>query len=117
MPTQQSDRALNTRKGQRGDGTAERPGSSRDRETSTDLEPPLASEATLTEDAAPADTDAVAPRDGAGAPILTAHPTEEEIAAEAYAMYAARNYEDGGDMEDWLNAERRLREAARESGS
>jgi hypothetical protein len=36
----------------------------------------------------------------------------EAIAAEAYALWAARGYQDGSDIEDWLEAERRLRDAA-----
>ena len=36
-------------------------------------------------------------------------PTPEEIAAEAYSRYAARSYEDGHDVDDWLAAEEWLR--------
>ena len=35
-------------------------------------------------------------------------PTPDEIAAEAYAIYCARGCSDGSDMDDWLEAERRL---------
>lgn len=41
-------------------------------------------------------------------------PTPDEIAAEAYAIYIARGGEHGRDEEDWLEAERRLRERRRE---
>jgi Protein of unknown function (DUF2934) len=36
------------------------------------------------------------------------HPTHEEIAREAYAIYLANGSRDGYDIEDWLEAERRL---------
>jgi len=35
-------------------------------------------------------------------------PSPDEIAAEAYAIYCERGYSDGRDMDDWLEAERRL---------
>ena len=35
-------------------------------------------------------------------------PSAEEIAREAYAIYAARGFQNGNDVEDWLEAERRL---------
>jgi len=35
-------------------------------------------------------------------------PTPDEIAAEAYFIYCERGCYDGRDMEDWLEAERRL---------
>ena len=38
----------------------------------------------------------------------------EVIAQRAYALYLARRREDGHDVEDWLQAERELREAASE---
>ena len=34
---------------------------------------------------------------------------EDQIAAEAYALYEARGYEDGHDIEDWLAAEALIR--------
>jgi hypothetical protein len=37
-------------------------------------------------------------------------PTPDEIAAEAYGMYLARGSEDGHDQDDWLEAERRLKD-------
>jgi hypothetical protein len=42
-------------------------------------------------------------------------PSAEEIAAEAYAIYQARGGEHGRDQDDWLEAERRLRERRRAS--
>jgi hypothetical protein len=36
-------------------------------------------------------------------------PTPEQIAVEAHAIYVARGGEHGHDMDDWLEAERRLR--------
>ena len=41
-------------------------------------------------------------------------PTPEEIAAEAYKIYMARGAESGHDMDDWLEAERRI--GSRRSG-
>lgn len=37
-------------------------------------------------------------------------PTEAEIAVEAYAIYLERGAGDGHDQDDWLEAERRLRD-------
>jgi hypothetical protein len=36
-------------------------------------------------------------------------PTPEEIAEEAYKIYQSRGGSHGGDVDDWLEAERRLR--------
>jgi hypothetical protein len=41
-------------------------------------------------------------------------PTPEEIAAEAYHIYMGRGATDGQDMDDWLEAERRLSEERRD---
>jgi hypothetical protein len=38
-------------------------------------------------------------------------PTEQEIAARAYAIFLERGATDGHDLEDWLQAERELVEA------
>lgn len=35
-------------------------------------------------------------------------PTPEEIAAEAYSIYCERGQRGGGELDDWLEAERRL---------
>jgi len=40
-------------------------------------------------------------------------PTPEEIAEEAYRIYMNRGSSHGQDMDDWLEAERRLSEARR----
>ena len=37
-------------------------------------------------------------------------PSADEIAAEAYCIYCERGQSDGRDMDDWLEAERRLSE-------
>ncbi|MGE0463554.1 MAG: DUF2934 domain-containing protein [Vicinamibacterales bacterium] len=42
-------------------------------------------------------------------------PTPEEIAREAHAIYLSRGAEPGHDVEDWLEAERRLKAARAES--
>ena len=39
---------------------------------------------------------------------FAAPPTPEQIAAEAYRIYCARGCGEGADMDDWLEAERRL---------
>jgi hypothetical protein len=36
-----------------------------------------------------------------------------EVAAEAYSLYAARGYQDGDDLGDWLAAEQIVRERRR----
>jgi hypothetical protein len=36
--------------------------------------------------------------------------TDEEIAVRAFELYCARGGEDGRDLEDWLQAERELRQ-------
>lgn len=40
-------------------------------------------------------------------------PTPDEIAVEAYHIYMGRGSSHGSDMEDWLEAERRLSEERR----
>jgi hypothetical protein len=40
-------------------------------------------------------------------------PTPDEIAVEAYHLYMGRGGSDGQDMDDWLEAERRLSEERR----
>jgi hypothetical protein len=44
-------------------------------------------------------------------------PPHETIAREAYALYAARGYQDGWDVEDWLAAEESLRRPNRDEES
>jgi hypothetical protein len=43
-------------------------------------------------------------------------PTPEQIAREAYAMYQRRGANHGRDLDDWLEAERRLREQTSQNG-
>jgi len=38
-------------------------------------------------------------------------PTNEQIAARAYEIFLRRGGSDGSDLEDWLQAERELRQA------
>ena len=45
--------------------------------------------------------------------INEGRPTPEEIAAEAYRIYSGRGGEHGHDLEDWLEAERRVSEVRR----
>ena len=35
--------------------------------------------------------------------------SEQQIAERAYALYIARGFEDGHDLDDWLRAEQQLR--------
>jgi hypothetical protein len=44
-------------------------------------------------------------------------PTPDEIAAEAYRIYMDRGSSDGQDLEDWLEAERRLSHERGHAGS
>jgi hypothetical protein len=48
--------------------------------------------------------------DASGQPLTHEHPTPEEIAAEAYAIYVRNGHRDGYHVDDWLEAERQLRE-------
>jgi hypothetical protein len=41
-------------------------------------------------------------------------PSQDDIARRAYDLYQARGAEQGRDMEDWLRAERELRERQEE---
>lgn len=50
------------------------------------------------------------------APIATGI-SEGDIARRAFALYCERGCEDGGDVEDWLAAERELRDAANSSAA
>lgn len=49
------------------------------------------------------------PESAAPLPQSHDHPTLEQIAAEAYAIYMANGGQHGRDLDDWLEAERRLR--------
>jgi Protein of unknown function (DUF2934) len=43
----------------------------------------------------------------------TANVTEHDIARRAYDLYLARDHEHGHDLDDWLQAERELRDSRR----
>jgi len=43
--------------------------------------------------------------------------SEQQIAGRAYALYLARGADDGHDLDDWLQAERQLRNQIRDRGS
>jgi hypothetical protein len=43
--------------------------------------------------------------------------TESDIARRAYELYCDRGREDGHDIDDWLNAERELRDALNSSAA
>ncbi len=43
--------------------------------------------------------------------------TEGDIARRAFELYCDRGYEDGHDVDDWLTAERELRNAASSSAA
>ena len=43
--------------------------------------------------------------------------TESEIARRAFELYCERGREDGHDVDDWLNAERELRDAESSSAA
>lgn len=64
----------------------------------------------VTIDHPPAGT--LAEQSAAGEPPSTAssplRPTLEQIAEEAYALYMAKGAQDGHDLDDWLEAERRV---------
>jgi hypothetical protein len=49
-------------------------------------------------------------------PAAGARRNPDEIARRAYERFEARGYADGGDMDDWLAAERELNDADRGTG-
>jgi hypothetical protein len=57
-----------------------------------------------------AEAAAIYPDTNAGAP------TEDEIAVEAHAIYVSRGGEHGHDMDDWLEAERRVQSRRQSAG-
>lgn len=65
-------------------------------------------------DAAPTPKDIAAESAAIYPDTFATPPSPEQIAAEAYNIYMARGGQHGHDMEDWLEAERRL--SARASG-
>jgi hypothetical protein len=46
----------------------------------------------------------------------TANVTEHDIARRAYDLYLARDHQHGHDLDDWLQAERELRDSRRSTG-
>jgi len=46
---------------------------------------------------------------------MPSYPTREEIAQRAYDIYVERGYQEGRDVEDWLEAELQLSAADAES--
>jgi hypothetical protein len=45
-----------------------------------------------------------------------ANVTEHDIARRAYDLYLARDHQHGHDLDDWLQAERELRDSRRSTG-
>lgn len=64
-------------------------------------------------DAAPTPQDVAAEAAAIYPDTFPTPPTPDEIAAEAYAIYMARGRDDGRDMDDWYEAERRLNNKVR----
>jgi Protein of unknown function (DUF2934) len=52
-------------------------------------------------------------RSSTSLPNRSAQPTESDIARRAYDLYLTRGCEHGHDVDDWLQAERELRDAVR----
>ena len=48
---------------------------------------------------------------------VTAGVTEQDIARRAYDLYLARGHEHGHDLDDWLQAERELRDSRRSTNA
>ena len=48
---------------------------------------------------------------------ITSGATEDEIARRAFELYCERGRTDGHDVDDWLNAERELKDAASSSAA
>ena len=72
------------------------------------------SQKTATESPRPADITTTGDQQGAtGLPNLDDSVMEfDQVAKRAYERYEARGREDGRDMDDWLEAERELRQSA-----
>ena len=69
----------------------------------------MATSARTKADAAPSTASSRAQRSGLNWPDQV---TDNDIARRAYDLYLARNGEPGHEIDDWLQAERELREAA-----
>jgi hypothetical protein len=48
---------------------------------------------------------------------LASEVTDDDVPRRAYELYCARGFEDGRDVDDWLDAERDLRGAATSSAA
>ena len=53
------------------------------------------------------------PMESPTAAAIASAVTEGDIAGRAFELYCERGREDGHDVDDWLNAERELRDASR----
>ena len=75
------------------------------------------SQRTATESPRPADVTTTGDQEGAAElPRFDDQPIEfDRVAQRAYERYEARGRQDGNDMEDWLEAERELRQAGTSS--
>ena len=68
-------------------------------------------------DAAPTSRDVAAESAQIYPDTFDSPPSADEIAAEAYCIYCERGRSDGQDMDDWLEAERRVSARRSNSGS
>ena len=57
------------------------------------------------------------PLDSRTAAAIESGVTEGDIARRAFELYCERGRKDGHDVDDWLNAERELRDARRSSAA
>ena len=73
-----------------------------------ELRQPLADTITEDREGAPSDRAVAAEAVKIYPDTNPGRPTPEEIAAEAYKIYLGRGAGHGGDLDDWLEAERRL---------
>jgi len=67
----------------------------------------------MTKDKNPSDAEVAAEAAAMYPDTNAGPPTPEQIAREAHAMYLNRGADHGRDLDDWLEAERRLRAKAR----
>jgi hypothetical protein len=59
----------------------------------------------------------MAPVESPTAATIASGATESEIARRAFELYCDRGREDGHDVDDWLNAERELRDLSSSSAA
>ena len=55
--------------------------------------------------------------ESAAAAAIASAVTRSDIAQRAFELYCDRGCEDGHDIDDWLNAERELRDASKSSAA